>query len=369
MLHVDLPTDDDLRQLVDALPASTVTVYLPTTPVTSSADADRIAFVNLARQGVESLRAAGVSKQEADTIAEELEDLADDGDFWAHQAHGLAVFVSASSTVTFRLPEPCGPAVYAGERARLAPLVAAASSPRAFMVLELSAEGARLVESIGDQTGIRVPVPDMPKSAADHAGKSSINDRSPSRRLGGDEGRNVHLRSYARAVHSAVRPLQHGERAPLVLVATEPLASMYRNVNTYPFLLETGISLSADHEDDAAIAGMAAPLATTAHEAETAALIDSLASWQEAGRAAMDPATVARAAVQGAVSMLLVDTTVDLAGAVNSDGTVAVDGGPGGLVDDLVRLVLATGGCVRHVPVDRLPGESPAAAILRWAAA
>lgn len=368
MLHVDLPTDDDLRRIADAPEEPTVTVYLPTTPVTASVDADRIAFVNLAREGVESLRAAGVSKKEADAIAEELDDLGDDAAFWAHQAHGLAVIVSASSAATFRLPEPLAPAVYAGDRARLAPLIAAASSPRAFLVLDLSADGARLLESIGDGTGTRVPVPDMPKSASDHAGKASINDRSHSGRLVGDEGRNVHLRSYVRAVHSAVRPLLHGERESLILVAAEPLASMYRNISVYPYLLEDGIGLSADHEDDAAVARLAAPIAAAAGEAETSALVDSLVSWLRVGRAALDPATVARAAVQGAVGTLLVDTTVDLPGSVNSDGTIASEGGPGGLVEDLVRLVLATGGSVRHVAADRLPGETPAAAILRWAA-
>ncbi|MBI1351352.1 MAG: hypothetical protein GC156_09555 [Actinomycetales bacterium] len=369
MLHVDLPTDDDLRQLAEGPDAPTVTVYLPTTPVTASADADRIAFMNLAREGVEALRSAGVSKKEADTIAEELEDLADDADFWAHQAHGLAVIVSPSTTATFRLPETLEPAVFAGDRARLAPLVAAASSPRAFLVLDLSADGARLLESIGDGTGTRVSVPNKPKSAADHAGKSNINDRSLSGRLVGDEGRNVHLRSYVRAVHSAVRPLLHGEREPLILVATEPLASMYRNVSAYPYLLDAGVSLSADHEYDASVARMAAPLAADAIEADTAALVDLLATWQEVGRAALDPATVARAAVQGAVGTLLVDTTVDHSGSVHSDGTLASAGGPGGLVEDLVRLALAKGGSVRHVAAERLPGGTPVAAILRWAAA
>lgn len=372
MLHVDLPTDDDLRRLADAPATQTITVYLPTTPVTSASDADRIAFVNLVREGLESLRAAADSRDErmnVDVLAEELDDLADDPVFWAHQAHGLAVIASTSGIATFRLPEPVGPAVYAGDRPRLAPLVAAATSPRAFLVLDLSADGARLLESFGDGTASAVVVPDMPTSAADLAGKASINDRSLSGRLVGDEGRNVRLRAYGRAVHAAVRPLLHGEREPLVLVAAEPLASMYRGVNAYPHLIDAGVSLSADHEDDAAVARLAAPLAAEAIDAEVSALISALSTWQESGRAAFDPSTVARAAVQGAVDTLLVDTTVDLPGAVNPDGTLSSVGETGGLVDDLVRLVLATGGSVRHVAAADLPGATPVAAILRWPAA
>jgi hypothetical protein len=369
MLHVDLPTDDDLRQLAGTAAAPTVTVYLPTTPVTTAADADRIALVNLAREGVEALRAGGTAKADADAIADQLDDLADDAFFWAHQGHGLAVMASPAGISTFRLPDPVGPAVYAGDRARLAPLVAAATSPRAFMILDLSADGARLLESIGDGTATRIAVADMPESAADHAGKSNINDRSLSGRLVGDEGRNVHLRSYVRAVNAAVRPLLHGEREPLVLVATEPLASMFRGVNAYPYLLDAGVSLSADHEDDAAVARLATPIAADAAAAATTALVDSLAGWQDAGRAAFDVSTVARAALQGAVDTLLIDTTVDIPGALNEDGTVASAGGAGGIAEDLVRQVLATGGVVRHVASDSLPSGTPVAAILRWAAA
>lgn len=368
MLHVDFPTDDDLRLLANSPAAPTVTVYLPTTPVTPDADADRIAFVNLAREGVEALRQAGVSKADADVIAEELDCLADDVAFWAHQAYGLAVVATPSSTTTFRLSEPVGPAVYAGDRARLAPLVAAATSPRAFLVLELSADGARLLESVGDGVAIAIALPDMPTSASDHAGKSSINDRSLSGRLGGDEGRNVHLRSYARAVDAAVRPVLHGQQEPLVLVATEPLGSMFRRINTYPYLLDEGVSFSADHKEDQAVVAVAAPVAADALAQQTTALVESLSAWQAAGRAAFDASTVARAAVQGAVDTLLVDTTVSIVGSVSDDGSVAPADAPGGLVEDLVRLTLSTGGCVRQVPTDQLPGESPVAAILRWAA-
>lgn len=368
MLHVDQPTDDDLRRMAAFGGTATVSVYLPTTPVTADAEADRITFVNLAREALDAVVAGDPPRGVVEAISLHLDDLADDDDFWAHQAYGLAVFAAESGVVTFRLAEPVGPSAHAGHRALLAPLVAAAATPRAFLVLDLSADGARLLDCAGDGTASGVRVDGMPKSAADHAGKASINDRSMSGRLVGDEGRNVHLRSYARAVDSAVRPLLHGEGEPLILVATEPLATMFREVSTYPYLLDTGVSLSADHEDDAAVARLAAPIAAEAVASATTALIELLTQRHEAGRAALDASTVARAAVQGAIDTLLLDTTVDLPGAVNDDGTLAATGGAGGIAEDLVRLVLASGGTVRHVDASRLPGDTPVAAILRWAA-
>lgn len=366
MLHVDLPTNDDLRYLA-AAEGLTVTIYVPTTPVTPQADADRIAFGNLARDGVQAARDAGLSTADAAALQEALDDLVDDDDFWAHQAHGLAVVATVDRVNTFRLPTPVGPSVHTGDRAHLAPLVAAAAAPRAFIALALSADGARLLESAGDGVALRVPVPDMPVSASDHAGKASINDRSHSGRLVGDEGRNVHLRSYARAVHAAVRPLLHGESEPLVLVATEPLAGMYRAVSTYPHLVADGVDLSADHLDDAAVIQRAAPVADAASNAETDRLLGLLVERQQAGRAALDASTVARAAVQGAVDTLLIDTRAGIGGRVGDDGSLLDGGTDSSVVEDLVRLVVATGGAVRDVPTDRLPNATPVAAILRWA--
>jgi hypothetical protein len=368
MLHVDTPTDDDLRRMAAFGGTATVSVYLPTTPVTVDADGDRIAFVNLAREALEAVVAGDPPRGVAEAMALHLDDLADDDDFWAHQARGLAVFAAESGVVTFRLAEPAGPVAYAGLRARLAPLVAAATTPRAFLVLDLSADGARLLECPGDGTGAEVEVAGMPTSASDHAGKASINDRSHSGRLVGDEGRNVHLRSYVRAVDAALRPLLHGQAEPLVLVATEPLASMFRSVSTYAHLSAEGISTSADQLDDDAVARLATPVADRAASEAIAGLVALLDERQNAGRAALDPSTVARAAVQGAVDTLLIDTSVSLPGSVGDDGSLLQNGDAGGVGEDLVRLVLATGGTVRHVPATELPDETPTAAILRWAA-
>lgn len=369
MLHIDLPSTAELRQLADAPETPTISVYLPTTPVTVEADEARIAFVNLAREGVEALRSADLfDRGEEIAITEQIDDLADDTSFWDNQAYGLTVIITVAGTVTFRLPDSVGPAVYTGTRPRLTPLVAVATVPRAFLVLDISADGARLLESTGEGETVVIRVPDMPRSAADYAGKTSINDRSHSGRLVGDEGRNVHLRSYARAVNAAVRPLLHGHSEPLVLVGTDPLATMFREVNTYPNLLDTGVALSADHEDDAAVVRLAAPVAAEAAVAKTARLIELLSERQEAGRAAFDRSLVARAAVQGAVDTLLLDTSALLPGSVNEDGSLSEEGDAGGIADDLVRLVLTAGGTVHHVDADQLPGGNPVAAILRWAA-
>ena len=79
-----------------------------------------------------------------------------------------------------------------------------------------------------------------PKDAAAAVGKSSINDRSPSGRIQGSEGKKVRLRQFARQVDQALRGLLAGSEVPLVLATAATLGPIYRSVNSYPHLAPAG---------------------------------------------------------------------------------------------------------------------------------
>ena len=56
MLYVDIPTRADIQRLGAVRAAACVSIYLPTTPLTQDAQADRIALKNLAGSAIEQLR-------------------------------------------------------------------------------------------------------------------------------------------------------------------------------------------------------------------------------------------------------------------------------------------------------------------------
>jgi hypothetical protein len=64
-------------------------------------------------------------------------------------------------------------------------------------------------------------------------------------------GPEVLLRQFARNIDKALRPLLTGSGIPLVLAAAEPLASVYRSVNTYTGLAEATIEGSPEAITDA----------------------------------------------------------------------------------------------------------------------
>ena len=189
-------------------------------------------------------------------VREALDALVDDDEFWAQQARSLAVFASPASLRTFRLPNRLTSAVEVADRFYVKPLLRAVTFPQAAFVLALAAGSVRLVEVGREGPSFTVAVPNLPADAASAAGKASIADRSPSARLQGSEGQKVRLRQFARKVDQALRGELAGLQLPLILAAAEPLASIYRGLNSYPHLVEPGIpgNPEAASDDDLAAA-------------------------------------------------------------------------------------------------------------------
>jgi len=146
MLHVDIPTHDEVRDLLDQRDPITVTIYLPTTPLTQATDASRIALKTLSRDAERQLTAAGADRQRVAALIEQIDDVIDDDAFWRVQAHSLALMVTPDRLRSFRLPNALLPMVAVSDRFHMKPLLRAVTFPQLAYVLALSAGGVRLLK-------------------------------------------------------------------------------------------------------------------------------------------------------------------------------------------------------------------------------
>ena len=371
-LHTDMPTRSAVERLLTARDAHSVSIYLPTSPLTQDAQADRIELKNLATEATRQLETAGTERHDLQELRESLDDLVEDDDFWGEQARSLAVFATPQGVQTFRLPSHLPNVVEVADRFYVKPLLRATTFPQAAFVLALAAGSVRLIEILPDGPPFRVAVDGLPKDAASAAGKASIADRSPSGRVQGSEGQKLRLRQYARKIEHALRGVLTGLELPLILAATEPLESIYRSVNTFPHLVEPAIRRSPEGASDDELATAARTVLDEVYAAELAeirALFELRASQD---RASTDVAEVARFATYAAVDTLLVDIDEKLDGTVDEEsGAVTFSAGDDaasyGVVDEIARRVLLSGGRVLAVRRPDLPGDSPLAAILRYA--
>ncbi len=371
ILHTDVPTRAQLDRLLAGRESSSVSIYLPTSP-SSRGEAERIELKNLAGEASRQLRQAGAPGSDLAAIEDELADLVDDNEFWRHQARSLAIFVTPTTSTTFRLANNLTSMVEVSDRFHLKPLLRAVTFPHSAFLLALSQNGVRLLEIAPDLEPAEVEIADLPTDVASAVGKSSIKDRAPSGRVQGSEGQKTRMRQYARQIDQALRPLLNGLDLPLILAAAEPIDSIYRSVNSYPHLLATSLPGNPEAVSEGELAERARRLLDDLYAAELRTTQETYALRASQRRASSDIADVARAATYGLVDTVLVDIDESVPGYVDEEtGAVSFDetddAANYGVVDEIARRAWLNGGKVLAVRRDDIPGKGSVAAILRYA--
>ena len=367
MLHVDTPTAAEIARLNEARADACVSIYVPTTPLTQEIEASRIAFRNHVKEAVSQLEDAGLDKRRVWALQEQLAAVAEDEELWRLAAHSLAVFATPEIVRSYRLANRLPELVQVSDRFHIKPLLRAVTFPHRALILALSENHVRLIETFSDLPPEDVRVPGLPKDAASQARHSSI-----SASHGSESQQRLHIQ-YCRAIDAALRPVLAARGLPLIVAAVEPLASVYPGVNRYDGLLPDTIRVSPDHVADGELAKAAIPLLDKAYAAEIGDLRVLFGRRAGEGRTATDIADAARLATQGAVDVLLVDMDRTVPGTVDEDGAVHFapvdDATAYGVVDEIAGRVLAASGRVLAVRRADLPeGADTLAAILRYAA-
>ncbi|HWT08911.1 MAG TPA: hypothetical protein VN329_07085 [Roseomonas sp.] len=371
MLHVDLPTRSEIERLAGFRDSPAVSFYLPTTPLTQDAQADRVALKNMLKSAVAEMEAAGTPKRAVRAVEDAVEHIIADDDFWVEQANSLAVFVTPETVRTFRLPNRLVASMEVADRFHIKPLLRSVTFPHNAYLVAISMGAVRLVEVSADLPPHEIKVPGMPRDAAHALGRSSHTERRGDMQSGESTSEHATLARYSRAVDQALRPVLSGHERPLIVVATEPLASIYRSVSSYPNIAAEAIAGSADHTPDHELAAAARGVLDRIYAAEIAGIAALYAARAGQGRATGDVAMAARAATFGAIDTLVVDMDADLPGAVaDEDGAVTfaekADGVNYSVTDEITRRALLSGARVVSARAADIPGGGMLAAILRY---
>jgi hypothetical protein len=392
MLHVDIPGLQDFKALATARGGVFVSLYVPTSP--QGPQANRIAFEDLAKDARSQLRESGASKREIEFLEEQfgalsgrrLESLDDNKHrlrsggplasveaFWRSQAHGLAVLAQpqTQSMHTYRLPIPPRPLAEVADRFHIGPLIRTITSPLEIFVLAISEDGAWLLHVVANMPPARVSIPLLSQDPAEVLDRPSIHVRAPRGRLQNLEGEKILEAQYARKVDHGVREALFGRSTPMVLAATEPMATIFRKVNTYPHLIDEVIKGSPDHRSDAQLGDAALPVLDRLYQDEVKEIL-ALYDELKPNRATSDVSHAAHAATAAAIDRLVVDLDRVIPGLVSdSDGSVTYaasdDAETYSVLDEVARRALCTDARVLCARSEALPQGTALAAILRYA--
>ncbi|MEM7021640.1 MAG: hypothetical protein AAF637_03510 [Pseudomonadota bacterium] len=372
MLYVDMPTLPELHTLATTRAPICASLFLPTTPLSQEAEADRITLKNLTQQVVGELHAKEFDKGEVGALEEHLTDLVDDESFWRYQARSLAVLATPNSVRSYRLPNQLIEHAEVSDRFHLKPLLRAVTFPHHAFVLVLSQNEVRLVELYSDMPAATLHVPDLPKDAASAVRRPSIRSRSPHGRLQGSEGQKVLLRQYARQIDHALRAYIAGRHTPLLLAAVEPLDAIFREVNSYPHLVASSLEGITERSSDGDLERAAREALDHRYANEIEVLKATFDLRVGQGRTTVDVSDAARAATIGTIEALIVDMDQVMPGLVDeTDGRVSFRDVPGAdsydVLDEIACRSLLKGARVLSARQGDIPHGGPLAAILRYA--
>lgn len=372
-MTIDVVSAADLAELTQHRHPASVSLYAASggagrSRVAHDPEAAQVALRSAANAALTQLAEAGVARTDRDAIGSAIEALERDRAFWGTQARTVAVFAAPGTVRAFRLRNELPQRSGVGDRFDVGPLVRATTFGHRGYVLALTVGDVRLLALEADATSSTLDL-GIPDDAADVFDTATNGGRLDRHSADGALGPKVEQRRYCAIVQDAVLAAIGDARDPLVLAAAADLGPAYREVNTYPGLLEHGIDANPASLDQDELARRGRAVLEEHGEAELSAWREQFGTLETNGRASAQLSDVARAASTGLVDTLLFDLEADGEGTIDEAGTIAFADEPGpttyAIVDEIAARVLRMGGTARAVRRGDLPSDSPVAATFR----
>jgi hypothetical protein len=266
---MSLLSKKDLENLLPASGGPCVSIFLPTFRAGAEVQQNPIRYKNLIRSAQGRLQEWGMRDSEVESFLEPARRLVDDDAFWLQQSDGLAVFRSADTFKTFKLPVSFHELSVVERRFHLKPLFPLLSGDGHFYILALSLKNIRLLS--GHRFEVReVELSDLPRSLTDalgdltrrytqfqvstsaktvHRAPSSVGGSAPvfAGHGTGEDDLKAEIRKFFQIFDGRLNELDVDRRAPVVLAGVEYLLPIYRGISTtFQNLLEEELHGNAE---------------------------------------------------------------------------------------------------------------------------
>lgn len=263
---MDLFNRDELRRLAQLEDDVCISLYMPTYRHESDWSQNQTRLKNLLSDARNQLREQDFREDTIDDLLAEARGLLDRPGFWRSRiGDGLAVFITSNATERFRLPLSFDEVAIVEDRFHLKPLFPLIASNNRFYLLALSQNDVRLYQgthyALSQVETAEIPADiveaiqqyeDPEKQIQIHTQKSA--PQTDGQRMdaahhghGGGNSDDMsgepqdELKRFLREVDDSVSDYIGGEDVPLVLAGVAEYLPLYREVNSYPHLIDDQI--------------------------------------------------------------------------------------------------------------------------------
>lgn len=380
---MDLMTRAEFEELVGDGVGTRVSLFVPTHRVgtTKESDEDRLRWKNLLSAVEGTLHEDGHDKRQVEQLLAPAWELHADGMAWSHMADGLAMYLTEGWSASYRVPLELPELAAVGSGFVLGPVLPLLSNQN-YVVLTLSQKDVRVLRGSRDRIGA-LDLPSVPGAfddvfAPDGPQSDSVPRPNASGRSGAagtvyygasslDNAHKEEVVEFFREVSRGVEEHLAGRSIPMILAGLPEWVAVYRELNSYPHLLDGAIERNPDDMGPDDLRTAAWELVESRLGQENGRLVDRFHEQRARGTGAVGAEEAQRAAQEGRVDTLLL--TADGCWSGGPDGPHVVrpereEDRTCALVDAATRATLRTGGTIRVL--EELPDGVPAAAVLRY---
>ncbi|HXF63161.1 MAG TPA: hypothetical protein VNK95_16160 [Caldilineaceae bacterium] len=381
-------TSSDLQVLIAYHGFPALSLYMPAHRITTNIDQDTIQFKNLLREAEEELAKAGVRRPDIQELLAPAQERLANAEFWRHQSDGLAVFLAPGAAHIYRLPLSFESLVKVGDNFHIKPLLPLLTNDGTFYILAVSKNAVRVLR--GSKTAVdELDVETVPGSLAE-----ALRFDDPERQLlfhtvstpssggrgaalyhghggGATDDEKDRLLRYFRQIDKGLQDLLRDRQAPLIFAGVDYLLPIYQEANTYPHLMDEGITGNPDELRPEELHNAAWQIIAPHFARSQELALGTLGQMLATNQASTDIKEILPAAYNGRVETAFVPLYTQLWGVFNPElATVQVEQEESpenyDLYDQLAVYTLMRGGRVFALEQQILPNGADAAAIYRF---
>lgn len=382
---MDIITTEKLQEILEKRSEFCISLFMPTHRAGRETEQGPIRFKNLLADVEERLLAKDLRASKVDEMLSAPRSLLEGTNFWQHQSDGLAVFFTADMFHLYRLPHSFKEMVFVADRFHIKPLLPILNSDGIFHILAISQNKIRLFEGT-QHTVDEIDLAETPETLSESfpddwpKQKFQFQTMGSSGSVGQAGGTHAHatgsnikqrLQKWFRTIDKEVASLLADTRSPLVLAGVDTLFPIYKEVNTYPHLVEDGIAGNPDTMKGMELHPKAWAIVKPFFTKEREAGMGLYRQLAGTGRTTADITEAVLAAYHGRVEVLYVALGVQVWGKFDPEkNEVQIrekpQSGDEDLLDFIAIQTMVKGGAVFAVSPDDVPSKTHVAAVLRY---
>lgn len=334
-----LITKKDLAELNDLSQENCISIFIPTHRAGKKVlqGEDTLALKNQLKEVRNKLTKKGLRDDVINKMMAPAQKLIDDTSFWREQSDGLAIFIADGFSRTYTLPVYFEEFNYISNSFYLKPLMPMFVGDGNFYLLMLERSNVKLYECT-QHSFTEIIIEDcIPETKQDRVGfdyeQKNLQFRTGQTGTGqsmyhGQEAatgkRKNEIKKYLRAINDGLVPLLREENMPMLIAAQRPLFDIYKEVNTYPNLMEEHLNVNFGDTTIFDVHELAwermAPVFDRKRKDKIALFLDE----QGTGKTAIGIDKIIRAAINGKVDALFCENRSDIFGSYKEEGNSIV---------------------------------------------